>query len=237
MGPVTPVSATNLHPVVNNWIALIKAHEKLIIVGILAFTGFHFYSKGIDAYIGHESTKAQAAAVVVKTDDTATKQMTRQLAALKAQVAAQSAIISQQIAQRNKVTTQQQTVDKTLPPADLAARWEALLHIANGIDPATGQQFTVTQDAAVSTVTELEAYPTLAANVASLQTELNNDTTIISKQQEVIGQLNTNLTDEKKSHVADVKLEKAKAKRSFLRGLKVGAVAGFIGGLFIGHKF
>ena len=87
----------------------------------------------------------------------------------------------------------------------------------------------------MQTVVQLEEVPTLTANVASLQTELNNDTTIINKQQQVIAQLNTDLIDEKKSHVADVNIEKAKAKRSFLRGFKFGAVAGFVGGLFVGY--
>ena len=236
----TATTATTATPattptVLDNWIALFKAHEKIIIIGIVAFTTFHLYSKGVDAYIQHENIKAQQATVVVKTDDAATKAIQSQLTELQATVATQTATIAKQISQRNQTTTQQQAVDRTLPPPTLAAHWESLLHIANGIDPATGQQFAVTQDAAVQTVVQLEEVPTLTANVASLQTELNNDTTIINKQQQVIAQLNTDLIDEKKSHVADVNIEKAKAKRSFLRGFKFGAVAGFIGGLFVGY--
>ena len=217
------------------WEKLIVAHERLLIVAILAITGWHFYSKGVDAWVSHESGKAQQAAVVVKTDDAATKAMQAQLTALQATVATQTAIIAKQIATRNQVTVAQQATDKTLPPAELAQRWQTLLHIANGIDPVTGQQFTVTQDAAVQTVVSLEEVPTLTANVASLQTELNNDTTIINKQQELISDQAKELVDEKKSHVADVNEEKAKTKKAFVRGLKVGAVVGFIGGLFVGH--
>ena len=235
--PITTAKITTT-PMVNsfvtNWIAFFKAHEKIIIIGIVAFTAFHFYSKGVDAYIQHETLKSQRAAVVVKTDDTATKAVQAQLTALQATVATQTSIIAKQISQRSQTTTQQQAVDKALPPVALAQRWEALLHTTSGVDPATGQQFTVTQAAAVQTVVALESVPTLTANVASLQTELNNDTTIINQQQQVIAQLNTDLIDEKKAHVADVNTEKAKARRSFLRGFKFGAVVGFVGGLFLG---
>jgi len=231
----TPIPAQDLHPVVTNWIAFFKAHEKIIIIGIVAFTAFHLYSKGVDTYIQHETLKSQQATVVVKTDDTATKAVQVQLTALQATVATQTATIAKQISQRTQTTTQQQAVDKTLPPTALAQRWAALLHLTSGVDPVTGQQFAVTQDAAVQTVVQLEEVPALSANVASLQTELNNDTTIINKQQQVISQLNTDLIDERKSHVDDVNTEKAKARRSFLRGFKFGAVAGFIGGLFVGY--
>ena len=236
--PVTPAApaASATPTVLQNWIALFKAHEKFLTIALVLAFLFHFYSKGIDAFIGHESTKAQAAAVVVKTDDAATKDLTNQLADLKAQVATQTFAIAKDIQQRNQATTKQQAIDKTLAPPALATRWLQQLKLTSGIDPTTGQQFAVSQDAAVSTVVALEEIPALTANVAALQTELNNDTTIINKQQDLIGKLNTDLTDEKKSHVADVNLEKAKAKRSFLRGFKVGAVAGFVGGLFIGHK-
>jgi hypothetical protein len=185
--------------------------------------------------VSHAQTKATQAATIVKTDDAATKAIQAQLTALQATVSTQNTILAKQIAQRTQTTQQQQTIDKTLPPADLASRWKALLGIANGIDPATGQQFTVSQSAAVSTLAQLEEVPTLTANNAALQTELTNEQSVNAKQTVLIGSLNKDLADEKKSHVEDVKLEKAKTKRAFLRGFKVGAVVGFIGGLFVGH--
>ncbi len=231
----TPVPVTGLHPIISNWIALVKTHERIIVVGLAAFVLIHLGSKGLDSWVSHAQTKATQAATIVKTDDAATKAIQAQLTALQATVSTQNTILAKQIAQRTQTTQQQQTIDKTLPPADLASRWKALLGIANGIDPATGQQFTVSQSAAVSTLAQLEEVPTLTANNAALQTELTNEQSVNAKQTVLIGSLNKDLADEKKSHVEDVKLEKAKTKRAFLRGFKVGAVVGFIGGLFVGH--
>ena len=166
--PVTPAApaASATPTVLQNWIALFKAHEKFLTIALVLAFLFHFYSKGIDAFIGHESTKAQAAAVVVKTDDAATKDLTNQLADLKAQVATQTFAIAKDIQQRNQATTKQQDIDKTLAPPALATRWLQQLKLTSGIDPTTGQQFAVSQDAAVSTVVALEEIPALTANVA-----------------------------------------------------------------------
>ena len=215
---------------------LVKAHERIIIIGILALTGWHFYSKGIDAWSSHETGKAQVAAAVVQTDDTATKAVQAQLSALQVTVAAQTASILKQVALRNQTTVEQQAVDKTLAPPALAQRWQSLLHIMSGIDPATGQQFAVTQEVASMTVVQLEEVSTLTANVASLQTELNNEQLVNVSQAQVISDLSTEFTDEKKSHVDDVNAEKAKTKKAFVKGFKFGAIVGFVGGLFLGHS-
>ena len=232
--PIPSKVATTVLP---TWVLsaekLVQAHERIIIVGVLALVGWHFYDKGVDVWSVHESNKAQQAAAVVKTDDTATKAVQAQLTALQATVAAQTATITKQVAARNQTTVEQQTIDKTLPPSDLAKRWQSLLGIANGIDPATGQQFAVSQAAAAATVVQLEEVPTLTANVVSLQTELNNEQLINVKQAQVVGDLNTELGDEKKSHIADVNAEKAKARKGFVKGLKIGGVTGFIGGLLV----
>lgn len=242
---VAPISTVAAKPAQVNftlptWVlsveSLVKTHERIIIIGILAFTGWHFYSKGVDAWSSHESGKARVAATVVQTDDTATKAVQAQLSALQVTVAAQTATILKQVAQRNRTTVEQQTTDKTLAPPALAQRWQSLLHITSGIDPATGQQFAVTQEAASMTVVQLEEVPTLTANVASLQTELSNEQLVNVSQAQVISDLSTEFTDEKKSHVDDVNAEKAKTKKAFVKGFKFGAIVGFVGGLFLGHS-
>jgi hypothetical protein len=229
---------------VTNWETIIKAHEKIIIVGILAITGFFTYSKGISAWDRHDSRTAQAAAAVVKTDDATTKATAAQLAALQETVATQTAMINKQIAQRAVTTIAQQKIDRTLPPSALASRWETILGLSNGavtpngvIDPVTGQQFAVTEAAAVATVVQLEVIPELTADKAALQIELSNDASIITTQTTLIGNLNTELKDEKKSHVKDVNVEKAKTKHAFIRGLEYGFVAGFAAGAYVGHLF
>jgi hypothetical protein len=52
----------------------------------------------------------------------------------------------------------------------------------------------------------------------------------------VIAGLNVQLTDTNAARLADQKLAKAAQKKAWLKGFKWGAVAGFIGGIFVAHK-
>ena len=231
--PATPVLASWVH----HWIALIKAHEKLLIIGILAFTAFHFYSKAIDAWDRHDSKTAQQAAVVVKADNVKTKDDSAQLAALQKTVAAQQTLIAQQIVQRKKETQTHQQADATLPLTDVGARLVEIAKLApTDVDAATVPGSLVVSEQGSRAITEqLEVIPEFEANNAALETELTSEQTIISKQATVIADLNTELIDEKKSHVANVAAQKVKTKHAFLRGLKIGLGIGFVAGIFAGH--
>ena len=222
---------------VQSWIKLIEAHEKLIIVSILAFAAFHFYSRGIDYLDRKDSKTAQAAAIVVKTDATTTKADTATLAALQKTVAAQQMLIAQQIVKQKQQTQAQQQTDATLPLPDLGARL-ALIAQLTPADVNSTQvpgSLVVSQTGALKVTQELETIPELQAENTALNTELTNDNTIIAKQTTLIGDLNTELADEKKSHVADVAAQKVKTRHAFLHGLKIGFGIGFVAGLFGAH--
>lgn len=233
--PAKPVST--LPTWVQNWETLIKAHEKIIIIAILAFAGFHFYSKAIDAWDRYDSKTAQNAAVVMKTDDATTKADTATLAALQKSVAAQQMLIAQQIVKQKQQTQAQQQTDATLPLPDLGARL-ALIAQLTPADVNSAQvpgSLVVSEPGALKITQQLETIPSLEAQNAALNTELTNDGTIIAKQTTLIADLNTELTDEKKSHVADVNAQKVKTRHAFIRGLKIGLGVGFIAGLVTGH--
>ena len=85
------------------------------------------------------------------------------------------------------------------------------------------------------TVVELESVPTLTANVRALQTELSNDETIISKQQDLITTLTKEVSDEKANTAAQVSAQKAADAKSRSRWIKVAAVVGAVFGGFVGH--
>jgi hypothetical protein len=174
---------------------------------------------------------------VVKVDDTTTKADTATLAALQKTVAAQQMLLAQQIVQQKAATQTQQATDATLPLPDLGARL-ALIAQLTPADVNSAQvpgSLVVSAPGALKITQQLETIPSLEVQNAALNTELTNDNTIIAKQTLVITDLNTELTDEKKSHVADVNAQKVKTKHAFIRGLKIGFGIGFIGGLFTGH--
>jgi len=223
----------------SSYVTFIRSHEKLLIITLSGFLIFHFYGSALNAWIHHDDTLAAIAATQVKTDTTQTVALQQQVTLLQQQVAASNAALIAAIKTRNTQTQQQQQIDKTLPLPALATRWESLAQLQpTDINSTTVPGQLVVSDAGSrATVQLLEEVPTLQANVKAEQTEIDNDQLIITKQGALIMQLNKDLTDEKASHVADVKLEKAKGKRSFIRGLKIGFGIGFIAGAYIGHKF
>lgn len=220
----------------SSYTTFLKAHEKLIIVALSGFLIFHIGDKAFDAWIHHDDVNAKIAASTVKTDNTQTVALQTQVTTLQKQVAATNAALIVAIKARNTQTQAQQTIDQTLPLPALAARWETLAQLQpSDIKTTSTSDLLISESASRATVQLLEDVPTLQANLKADQAIIDNDVLIMSKQSDLIVQLNKDLTDEKTSHVADVKLEQAKGKRSFWRGFKIGAVVGFIGGVWLGH--
>jgi hypothetical protein len=220
----------------SSYVTFLKAHEKLIIVALSGFLIFHIGDGALNAWIHHDDTQAKIAATTVKTDTTQTVALQTQVTTLQKQVAATNAALIAAINARNTATQAQQTIDQTLPLPALALRWEQLAQLQPAdIKTTATNDLLITESASRATVVLLEDVPTLQANLKSDQTIIDNDVLIISKQSDLITQLNKDLVDEKASHIADVKLEQAKGKRSFWRGFKIGAVVGFISGAWLGH--
>jgi len=210
--------------------AWIKAHEKILII-VLAALLLYRGGQGIEnAFLHHDSKVASQAAIVVKSDDSSNKILLDQLAQMKADALAQQKALTTAIQQTNAALAAQQKKDAALSPTEIDTRWEGLVSLPPGsVVPLTVSTTSVTNEAAVQTVQALEEIPALKIQVTDLTTELNTDQKIIGQEDNTIIGLNKQIVDEKASHVADVNLEKAKAKKSFWRGFKIGFVVGAIG--------
>lgn len=218
-----------------HWITFVKAHEKLLVAALAGFLVFHISSKGIDAWVTREQLKANSAAQVVQVDTSVTDGLKAQIAQLQTTVETQNAALNAKISQTQTATKKQQQTDATLPLTDLGSRIALLAQLQPQEVTTTPTQVTLSQPAAVSVAQQLELVPALQTEVASLNTIAANDNAIIGKQGDLITQLNKDVTDAKAQDVADVKQLKAQNKKSFLRGLKIGAIGGFIAGVFVGH--
>lgn len=221
----------------DNWIKAVKAHEKLLLsLGVGLFL-LKLYGSGLNAWVNHDVRASNIEAQKVQVDVASNKTLADQLASLQVQVANQSATLAKAISDRNTQVVQQQKNDASMTDIELAARWATLIkvtpqEVTTSSVPNTLQ---VSDNAAHATVDQLETLPACQANLADIQTELASEKGLVSTQSASITGLNGQLVDERASHVADVNTEKVKARRSFLRGFKLGAIAGFIGGLFV-HK-
>jgi hypothetical protein len=236
-----------------SYITWFKAHERLVLLLATGFFAVHFYGKGLDFLIKHDQTQAQiatvqaqAAAGKVTVDDTANKLLLVQLQTLQQQNQATNLRLDQIMRDRATATANQKQIDDKSDSAALAARIHALLGVGTvQVEPQGANlpdHLSYSLDAAHADADNLEDLQQAKLDVKDLNTKLDGCKTITDKQADTITGLNTQIADgksalvaEQKSHVDDVKLEKAKAKRAWLRGFKWGAITGFVGGLFVSH--
>ncbi len=237
------------------YIAWLKAHEKLLIVVLGAVLAFSLYGKGLNAWIEHDKRQADIAAQKVAADAIANKAqadanklIADEIVVLKVQMQRQELLLQQAMNKRADDTAKQKKIDDVMNVSELAQRTQALLKVGH-IEPSSYQSGSLVFDdaAAHANVNALEDLQQAKADVVDLKAEVVTQKTLITKQEEQVGGLQkevsglkTELVDEKVSHKKDVDLERAKAKRSWLRGFKVGVVAGAVGGelfrLFVLHK-
>jgi hypothetical protein len=210
----------------------LKAHERIVLILGAGFLAFHFYSKGLNAWIDHDKRQATVAQQKVQADEQSNKVLADQVSALRSQVALQAAQYERERQDLLTQTKKQQELDQKMAPSDLANRWAQLLKT----DPQEvavsklPDHLDVSNEVAHETVRILEDYPRVVADNLSLSGELVGEKALVDKQNDEITGLNQQIVDEKSSHKKDVDLEKAKAKRSWLRGFKIGVITGAVGG-------
>ncbi|VVB52887.1 Uncharacterised protein [uncultured archaeon] len=242
----------NLHPALTHYIAWIKAHEKLLIIVLAAFLTFHFYGKVLDLWDKHDQRQteiqkqvADTAAKKVEVDATANQQLLSQLADLKQQYALTQAQLQSVISQRTKDTNDQKKKNDASTSSEVATRIIQLLRLQPQDVTASPIDGTLvfTPSAGHADVNAIEDGVKAQADVLDLNKQVAACTTVTKKQDETISGLQVQITDEKTSHTADVKLKndeiaqlKVEKKKAWISGFKWGAIAGFIGGVVTLHK-
>lgn len=229
--PTTNVQTapTQANPsLLTSYLTWFKAHEKFFVIAVGAYLLLHFYDRGLSAWQQHDQKVSTVAATQVTTDTTVNKELTDQLAQMKVTADTRNAQIDTEIKQALSNLQKQQVLDSASTQQQILDRWKLLLPLKPGAVQANGTNDVLTAEAANQTVQALEQIPVLQTQVGDLNSKILIDDGIIGKQDDLIVGLNTQLVDEKKSHTADVNLEKVKAKKSFVKGLKIGFVAGAV---------
>jgi ABC-type nickel/cobalt efflux system permease component RcnA len=212
-----------------NYIQFIKAHEKLIIIVLACFLLYRT-GQGIEnAWIRHDDKIATQAATAVTADTATNKQLSDQLAQVKTQQQAQNLQLTAAITAKLAALQAQQKRDQLATQQQIIDRWKLLQPMQPGALQASGQNDVITPQAAAETVQQLEQIPVLKSEIQDQSQQITNDALVIVRQSDLIAGLNVQIVDEKKSHTADMNLEKAKSKRSWLRGFKWGLVVGAVG--------
>lgn len=234
-----------------HYLTWFKAHERLVLLLAIGFFAVHFYGKVLDYLIKHDQTQAQIstqqaqiAAAKVTQDDQQNKLLAQQLDSLRTQIAEQTKRIDLGMQQRAANTAAQKHADDVADASGIANRIRQLVGVGNiRVEPSVASlpdtlQFDL--PAAHAVADNLEDLQQAKGDVIDLNTKLVSCKTVTDKQTDVIVGLNTQITDsavalqkEQKSHTDDVSVLKAEKRKSWINGFKWGAIAGFVGGLFV----
>lgn len=225
--------------------AFLKAHEKLIVwILCLVFTtfatsrflGWLVARDAHNADIAHATLAAQVAQS--QTQTMADAQAESQYKSLVAQLMASNASLSAAVANRDVATQHQTMADISMQPPQLAARWTQLLAIPPGEVAPTTSGYAVSASAATSTMAELEANPTLKADLADARTMAGNSIKQIGALQSLNAGLQTQITDDgsvlaatNKACEADKATLRAQARKGKLKYF----ILGFASGFGLGH--
>lgn len=228
-------------------VVFLKSHERLIL-GVLALCTVLYLG---NAWLNHSVLVANAkVAAAEKVEAARSKanedlqvsmlQQTASYQALVSELEGQNKALAAAISSRQQVVVQQQTADRALTPTELSGRWTGLSQLSPTDVQFDGQRFSVTDQGAHATVSQLEEVGPLKASLAdsqkivadksqqlaSLKTLQDSDGLLISGLQLQIG-------EEKRVCSAEVADEKAKGRRGWFRGLKWGLVTGFVSGVVV----
>lgn len=219
----------------------ILAHERILIIFAVLFFAAFLGNKWINHSAEVASEKSVAAQQVlqeqINTNVNIAAQLKDEVKAYKetlATLTAQNAALVQSISQRQVAVQKQQKIDQTLPLPDLGKRLATVAGITTPEITATVKGLEISEVGSRAITQLLETLPQLQQDVADLKVVAANKDIQIASLTNLVNSLNTQVDGLKKELVdkdvackAEIKLEKAKARKSklryFLTGLGIGA--------------
>ncbi len=231
------------------YLSWFKAHERLVVILVVLAFGWHFYG----AYLNYAGSKADAKVIALTQLVEQDKQTNQNLAISSATAADQyqkaldsaqklNVQLAQANAQQSAILDRRQSQDSMLDLPALSARLQTLVPSTAGGVTVANNGLALTDPASHAVVSQLEAVPVLqnqldtetkiAQNTGLALQSAQGDITACTNQ---VGGLQTTLKDQQAHETAAIQAEQVKTKKAFRKGLKIGAIGGFIAGLFIGH--
>jgi hypothetical protein len=218
----------------------LQKHEKMILVALAGVVLWFAIGK-IDTLIANHDT-----AVLHQAEVTANIQAdwNKKQAEIVAQQAAEYKALAEKVSQQNAALeqanvalatalTKQQKIDATLPPTELAQRWNTLVPTASAVVTPSGISVPIL--GAVATVQELEKVPVLSEQLTNTQTQFENEKKLVNQstveKQSLYAQvdgLKLQIVDDSKVCKAEVAVVKAEARKGKRKWFLIGFAAGFV---------
>lgn len=237
------------------YIAVIKAHEKLIaiiavvvIVVLARSVVMHYVDRAADRALAELAAAKQVAEAQRDANAklaVAAQQSAADYKALAAQTIAQNSALAAQVASRNQQTQQRIEAVKIEALPLVGNRWRDLLNLSPADIEAADQSLVVSEAASRATVTALEELPTVKANLADMTVQFSNEQKQVAaceantqSCQSLADGLQSQIRSDGAEYAASEKALKATARKGKIqwaeRGFGAGSVVTVVGLALLG---
>jgi hypothetical protein len=241
----TPAAAPVVTPL--SWL---QKHERIVIAAMVIALGAWLVQRHYNVAAQDATTRATIAEAKAATADSTAAQsaatLQQAIAAVQANNAtlvAQNQALAQLVASRQTAVVVQQHTDSTLSQSALSTKIAALASAPPAEVTFDDTNIRLGRNAAVDVVQTLELVQPLQASLAdettiakNTQTELDGANKIIADQGTDIVNLSTARTADAAACQAELKQEKADAKKNNIKWFRRGVYVGFVGGFIVGEK-
>lgn len=219
---------------IDTYIKLLQAHEKLLALGAVLVFLFVVTGKVLQEWDAHDSHIAAADVAKLAADTQQTAQLTAQLADVKTQVATAERQLQAAIASRDAALVKQKQTDATLTAVQTATHLNSQL----GVTDIAAQDDTVVLplDDARTITADLDELPVVKADLVDVQKQFADEQSKSAAYEAVLQAQAKQLADANATCKAQVAELNVKVKHSFWRGFKYGFLTGATLGLWSGHS-
>ena len=219
-----------IETIIGHWATVIKAHEKLLLALILAFTLIHFGNKAYDAYGQHLKAVTTADNARIATIEQSNAKIEADLVALKASVDAKAVADDAKIAKAKQTIIIKEKEVAALPLPELSKEWVSKLNNPpledSSVAPQTNGTIVVSSDAAHQTVNQLEKIVPLQDELDATNDKLTGCNSVRAQQDTDITGLKSDIVAKDKKITDDAKQAKHDIRHAYLKGLKHGLIIG-----------
>lgn len=226
----TTTAPTTTAMVIGHWVTFIKAHEKLLLAVIVAFTILHLGTKVENAFATYHKNAQTQTNTQIATQEATNAALQKQITDMAATVAASNAAANAKIAAAQQALVKQQAADNAMTSPELATRLQALVnvgHVAVDTTPsALPNTLTLDSDAAHAVTSDLEQIPALQTQLSATTDKLNGCQSLLTLSSQSITGLNTSIELEKKGRAEDAKVAADNERKAGRKWFKIGVATG-----------
>ena len=229
----TTTAPTTAATAIAHWVTLIKAHEKLLLAVIMAFTILHLGTKVENAFANYHKNAQTKTNTQITAQEATNAALQKQITDMALTVAASNAAANAKIAAAQQALAKQQAADNMMAAPELATRLQSLVnvgHVAVDTTPSALPNTLTLDDAAAHAITnDLEEIPALQTRLSATTDKLNGCQSLLTLSSQSITGLNASIALEKQGRKDDAKVAADNERKAGRKWFKIGVATGVAG--------